>query len=149
VFVRTKKVKGNTYYQLVRNYREDGKHKQQVLCHLGQYRSLEDAIETERNLAENDENEAASLAKEAQAIKERCYREYPEVFSGDFPSRREAYYWRWFAADLPTRWQDARNVLELVLEYHDCKDWARESREWAAAHKARLDKFLECTRRYF
>ena len=52
MFVRRKKVKGNTYYQLVRNVREDGKHKQQFLCHLGPHKSLEAAIAAERKLAE-------------------------------------------------------------------------------------------------
>ena len=46
-FVRRKKVRGYTYYQFVRNYREGGKHRQEVLCHLGPYDSLEEAIRAE------------------------------------------------------------------------------------------------------
>ncbi len=46
-FVRTKSVDSNKYYQLVRNYREGGKHRQEVLYHLGKHRSLEAAIEAE------------------------------------------------------------------------------------------------------
>jgi hypothetical protein len=43
-FVRSKKVRGHTYYQLVRNYRDEGKHRQEVLAHLGHHDSLEAAI---------------------------------------------------------------------------------------------------------
>ena len=55
-FVRRKKVHGYTYYQLVRNYREEGKHRQEMLAHLGHHESLEAAI-----LAE-DRKVAADLA---------------------------------------------------------------------------------------
>jgi hypothetical protein len=44
-FVRSKKVDGYTYYQLVKNERVDGKHRQRVLMHLGRHRSVEAAIE--------------------------------------------------------------------------------------------------------
>jgi len=78
VFVRCKKVKGNTYYQLVRNYREDGKHRQKVLCHLGRHRSLEAAIAAERELTERHECAAASHSEEAQYFKEVCLEQYAE-----------------------------------------------------------------------
>jgi hypothetical protein len=43
-FVLQKNVKGYRYYQLVRNYREQGKHRQEVIKHLGPHDSLEGAI---------------------------------------------------------------------------------------------------------
>ena len=43
-FVRSKTVNGRRYYQLVENYREDGKHRQRVLVHLGKHATLKDAI---------------------------------------------------------------------------------------------------------
>jgi hypothetical protein len=47
-FLRYKTVKGHRYYQLVRNYREDGVHRQEVLCHLGPHDSIDAAIAAER-----------------------------------------------------------------------------------------------------
>jgi hypothetical protein len=45
-FVRTKRVSGREYFQLVENYRdEDGRHRQRVLAHLGQNPTVEAAIE--------------------------------------------------------------------------------------------------------
>jgi hypothetical protein len=44
-YVRKTKVKGHTYYQLVRGYREDGKVKIEVLAHLGKNETPEKAIE--------------------------------------------------------------------------------------------------------
>ena len=43
-FVRKKRSGGHDYYQLVENYREDGKHKQRVLAYLGKHATVEDAI---------------------------------------------------------------------------------------------------------
>jgi hypothetical protein len=43
-FVRTKKVKGKEYYQLVESRRVDGKPRQKVLVHLGRHPSVDDAL---------------------------------------------------------------------------------------------------------
>jgi hypothetical protein len=145
VFVRRKKVKGNIYYQLVRNYREDGKHKQQMLCHLGRYKSLEAAIATERKLAEHHEQQASYWSAEAQLIKDIYLDEYADQISGDFPSRLQAYL-RWRAS---SKTLDEYERMELVDEHHDYGDQADQHRKWATAHKDRLNKFLVCKRRYF
>jgi hypothetical protein len=50
-FVRRKKVRDYTYYQLVRNYRKEGKHRQEMLAHLGHHDSLEAAILAEERTA--------------------------------------------------------------------------------------------------
>ncbi len=48
-FIRRKKVHGHNYYQAVRNYRDkNGKHRQEVLCHLGVHSSLDAAIDAKR-----------------------------------------------------------------------------------------------------
>jgi len=44
-FIRKKRVNGREYYQLVENYRDDGKHRQRVLAHLGKHSTIEAAIE--------------------------------------------------------------------------------------------------------
>jgi hypothetical protein len=43
-FIRTKRVDGKDYHQLVKNERVTGKHRQRVLMHLGIYATVEDAI---------------------------------------------------------------------------------------------------------
>jgi hypothetical protein len=65
VFVRRKKVKDNIYYQLVGNYRENGKHRQQVLCHLGQHESLDAAIDYEKDMVSRRLCDAAAQEQEA------------------------------------------------------------------------------------
>lgn len=47
-FIRTKKVGDKEYRQLVENYRDDGRHRQRVLAHLGKHETLEEAIEAAR-----------------------------------------------------------------------------------------------------
>ena len=47
-FVRYKIVAGNRYYQIVHNYRENGKHRQKVIHHLGKHPDLSSAIAAER-----------------------------------------------------------------------------------------------------
>ncbi len=44
-FVRTKKVKGKEYHQLVESQRVDGEPRQRVLIHLGQHASVDAALE--------------------------------------------------------------------------------------------------------
>jgi hypothetical protein len=100
MFVRPKKVNGNTYYQLVRSFREDGKVKQQFLCHLGRHKSREAAIAAERELAERHEREAAYWSEEAKDTKDVCLEEYAEEIGGDFPSRKQAHLrWRAFSKE--------------------------------------------------
>jgi hypothetical protein len=48
-FIRRKRVHGYEYFQVVRNYRDaNGKHRQEMLCHLGTHNSLEAAIAAEQ-----------------------------------------------------------------------------------------------------
>jgi hypothetical protein len=151
VFVRRKKVKGNTYYQLVRNYREDGKHKQQFLCHLGRYKSLEAAIVAERELAEHHERAAATHSEEAQYFKKVCLEEYAEEIEemgGHFPSRRQAYL-RWRAFPGGHTWQEEYELYSLIDEHHYHRNIVRLEEKRAAAHRTQLNKFLECQRKYF
>jgi hypothetical protein len=78
VFVRRKKMGGKHYYQLVRNDRVAGKHRQKVLCHLGVHDSIEAAIaDTQRQMAHYE--------KEAASKEEEAHRKEAELkdFSGD------------------------------------------------------------------
>jgi hypothetical protein len=67
-FVRTKRVDGGEYFQLVENYRDGGKVRQRVLAHLGRYPTVEAAIEEserglewQRSRAERDRAKARSV----------------------------------------------------------------------------------------
>jgi|SRR5215217_1857548 len=65
-FVRYKVVKGKKYYQWVRNYRENGKHKQEVLYHLGP-----DIPSPEAAIAAEKKELARWRRREAKAERER------------------------------------------------------------------------------
>jgi hypothetical protein len=52
-FLTRKRVGNKKYLQVVHNYREDGKHRQRVLMHVGPYASLEHAIADWHHYAEN------------------------------------------------------------------------------------------------
>jgi len=52
VFVRTKKVKGHTYYYLVEAYREDGRPKQRTLEYLGSPERILEVFQRDRERAE-------------------------------------------------------------------------------------------------
>jgi hypothetical protein len=126
VFVRRKKVNGNTYYQLVRNYREDGKHRQQVLCHLGRYKSIEAAIAGERELAEEQEREASLALEVAQLIKDDCLRDYAEELDGTFPASRQQAYFRWIAF-----WKEYRQEYwRPYYRWVHSQRWLPDARSW-------------------
>ena len=131
MFVRRKKVKGNTYYQLVRSTREDGKHKQKVLCHLGRHKSLEAAIAAERALAERHELEAAYCSEEAQVIKDVCLEEYAEEIGGDFPSRNQAYLrWRAFSKESNKSWESAFHESLTSPGGWNMGEWDKWKQTW-------------------
>ncbi len=94
-FVRSKKVDGHAYYQLVKNERVVGKHKQRVLMHLGRHETVEAAIEAWTKRAGIDRSIAAHIRKQghgggltarkcearAKALEEKV--EYLRLLSGD------------------------------------------------------------------
>ena len=85
-FVRRKKMHGNYYYQLVRNYREGGKHRQEVLCHLGVHNTVGAAIEDVRQQLVFHQNEAASRDEEAHRIEAQLktlYGDEVEIYEED------------------------------------------------------------------
>ena len=90
-------VKGRKYYQVVRNYRENGKHRQQVLCHLGQHKSLDEAIEHERSMLSKYSRDAASQEEEAASTEAYLLESYSDRLAGKIPSPEEAHD-LWYAA---------------------------------------------------
>jgi hypothetical protein len=63
MFIRTKRVNGKEYKQLVENYRENGHHRQRVVAHLGHHATAEEALDAAREELERLEN--GKLIKQA------------------------------------------------------------------------------------
>jgi hypothetical protein len=165
VFVRRKKMHGKHYYQLVRNYREGGRHRQQVLCHLGIYDSVEAAIVGAKQRTAHYRDAAAAKRKEADLILRELQghgHEVEEIYN--IYSKAEAH-----EALQELRWSEPHRYY-----YRDDEEWERGKEEWHAdlrvvqlrlAHQdalsnaehneirksqqlARLNKLLECQRKY-
>ena len=159
-FVRYKEVNGKRYYQLVRNYRERGKHRQEVLCHLGVHDSLEKAIEHETRKEAAQRNEVAALRKRAKQIYDTTaagrktlseaqiaairqeWRE-EEAHNDSFYDARYEKVKRWLQLYLP-EWEpgvDFEHFL-LVLEV------LRRKEDLGKKHRAKLNKLREIQRKY-
>jgi hypothetical protein len=164
-FVRRKKMHGKHYYQLVRNYREGGRHRQQVLCHLGIHDSVEGAIEGARRRAAHYRDAAADKYKEADLVR-RELQANGHAVEGiyNIHSRREAR----------EAVQELRWVEPIRYYYRDEEEWERDKEEWDAdmrvaqrrldyqealrdaehnerrrsQQRERLNKLLECQQKY-
>jgi len=153
VFVRYKTVKGHRYYQLVRNYREDGNHRQEVLCHLGPHDSIDAAIEAERRriAPELEPYEwAASYARERLATAEEGLAELSPLY-GPVLDEAEA---RQIEAELsPDRYDGESYDRWLHANYshgyHEAKRDLASYEAFIAARRARLDKLLDAQEKYF
>ena len=168
-FVRSKVVEGRTYYQLVHNYREAGKHRQKVLCHLGRHSSLELAIE-EKTLEEEElRNKTAELFRETTEIKQDILDRYGEILGREIPSPEEAYaieekarksfreysreYWDTLTSGQLPEYQKLRHVFwqtlglsEAVYSYHFKKMdavWYDDRAYEAQEKKGKLMEFKE------
>ncbi len=84
-FVRHKTVNGKKYYQYVRNYRENGRHTQEVLYHFKESEihhirpdipSLEAVIKYHREEIARYEEEAAAEQEEAKRLKTKLLEEF-------------------------------------------------------------------------
>lgn len=154
-FVRFKTVKGKRYYQVVRNYREDGKHKQEVLCHLGLYKTIDEAIDHHRNTARNLWLQARTWDREAEGWRQYLLEFYDlEVEQHVAPERERDLMIRW--AEL--REEDHRlyrshledyGPLEGEVEYHRARYWAGYLKGKARAHLKKMDELVVLRARYF
>lgn len=168
-FVRHKVVKGRKYYQYVRNYREAGRHKQEVLCHLGPHQSSEEAMDySERMLLLHTES-AAKLGQEAAETKGYLLEFHGDVLDGRIPSEGEAFDMYMSGTFFPvddeegprwtprtkhelrlfrTRWKRERELLRMIYEYHDTMRLAAEHQRLADRHRADLNKFIAAKQNY-
>ena len=147
-FVRHKTVKGKRYYQLVRNYREEGKHRQEVICHLGVHASLDTAIEVEKRIVADKvaRDERAKSAWHERAVDAR--RNVWRSMGGGILSEQEARLrWQewWHRAEtdpLDEEDEDERLILFWNLEYHEAKKRAEHYEALARSRPAKLNKLL-------
>jgi hypothetical protein len=121
VFVRYKTVKGRRYYQLARNFRENGAHRQEVICHLGPHRSIDAAIEAEQR----------KIAADLESYESR------------------ASYWREQLARLEEDVLQGRVWGDIAYARRSHEEAVVAHEELAATRRARLDKLLEVRQKYF
>lgn len=169
-FIRQKTVGSHKYYQVVRNYREGGKHKQEVLCHLGRHPSLDEAIVEVSEEAIYHEEQAATYWEQAQAAKMDLLDTYGDVLGGEIPSKNEVLpRWRTLCYDRQwdyqlydsyalngsekERWQaDWRvecEMYESIFTYHTLIDLAASNSRIASASRMRFNKLLAVSEKHF
>src|SRR5215208_1763870 len=147
-FVRSKKTpKGKVYYQLVRNYREQGVHRQKVLAHLGTHDTLEGAIEHKKQEEADLRVAADTWSEKAESRKKYLLATYgaelgnaiPDEWRAEFRWRdldREYYreYWQHWDMDQEERlrwiksWTHKWEMYERILYYYEALGWARRAR---------------------
>ena len=176
-FVRRKKSGGKHYFQLVRNYREGGKHRQKVLCHLGTHDSVEAAIEGAKQKIAFHQDLAASKQEEASRLRESLMDKYGNAEVENYekyhniedardelgwmrwrnPYRRSAYPyansgWRGGgeAAWLQEKekWEIEKQFLDLYVARHDAWQEAERNKIYTAQWQKKLDELLECQQEY-
>ena len=152
-FVRHKMVKGKKYYQLVRNYREEGKHRQEVICHLGVHNSLDTAIEKERRVVGfkvAHYKMAVSRWDEEAARARRLL--WNRTGKGVLPEQEARVRWQeWHrkeAEQLDEEDDYERLLLFWSLEYHEAKKQVARYEALANACPARLKKLLDIRQKY-
>jgi hypothetical protein len=130
-FVRYKTVKGRKYYQYVRNYREAGRHKQEVLCHLGPHESLDEAIDYHRHMVQTHLETAASWEKEAKSTKAYLFEFYGDELADKIPSSHEAYLrWELFQEDRDVNLFEIRDGFFYQPSTLTDEEWRAEWHRW-------------------
>ena len=111
-FVRDKMVKGRKYHYLVQSSRENGKHRQQVLCYLGQHKSLDEAIDYEKDVVSRLLRGVAAHEQEAASTKAYLFEFYGDRFTDKLPSYDEACSeWDAFCAERDASLYDIRDGI--------------------------------------
>jgi hypothetical protein len=159
------------YHQVVRNYRdENGKHHQEVLCHLGPHDSLSARRLWLLEQAKRYGERAALDKKRAKALKDRLLDLYGwEFVDGAIPSEAEAareldWWWEeyddlyrpdYYRTYSGTESMEAEEINIQLDKYIGCLDYygairlAEMADRRADEIQARLDKLLRTQREYF
>ncbi len=170
-FIRRKKVRGYEYYQAVRNYRdEDGKHRQEVLYHLGPHNSfsarrlwLLEKVNIYRGSANRWRKRAEALRYKLLDVhgsafvdgmipsEEECAREH-DWWEEQYDALLEDVYYHTYSE---TESMDAIEIETQIEKYRDCLKHhaatrlAEQADHRAEDHQAKLDKLLRIQRQYF
>ena len=163
VYIRQKAVSGKRYYQVVQSYRdEEGRPRQEVLCHLGVHSSIEEAIEHEKRSITARLREANKLRNMDHLMKEahknsggqalsKAYiagrqREWQQEKSQD-GSLYEAHYERWkrYMKRYSPEWSPRvdwhyQQLICMLIPWEEAR---------AKKHQAKLKKLLEIKQKYF
>lgn len=155
-FIRSKTVGGKKYYQLVQNYRDAGRHRQKVLCHLGINDNFEGAIaeaSCEEALLRSEESKCL---RDLEGMKEDILAMFNNKYGDDLPTHSEAVKrsraiheedanllqqpWSWErSAALEKLWQEWRFLREVNVYHWNLwrADWYKKK---ADTKRARLEK---------
>jgi|SRR5215204_680319 len=169
-FIRQKRVGRHRYYQVVRNYREEGKHKQETLCHLGRYSSLEEAIDEVSKEVRRTEEKAAESRERSQEAKEHLLDTYGAELGYKIPSKDEVLprwrdlcyerQWEYRLADSysldgeakehrQAEWITECRMYEALFTYHTLLDLAVDYDKMASVNRMRLNKLVAISQKYF
>jgi hypothetical protein len=169
-FVRQKTVGRHRYYQVVRNYREEGQHKQEMLCHLGPHSSVEAAIAEVTKEAEHNKEKVAEYRERSQEAKNHVLDTYGPVMGGEIPSKEEVgprwrelcYERQWeyqlrdsssLDGEAKERWQaewiTECLMYEAIFTYHTLLDMAADYNKRASVNRMRLNKLVAVSEKYF
>ena len=156
-FVRSKKVNGKEYFQVVRNYREGGKHKQEMIHHLGPHSTVEEAIEHSRHQLESYLRMAAYFEEEAVITKEYLLDFYGiqiEVDHQEFFHSGDDLLDTWDALGEEVRrvyqkFLEEFGPLEGFVDYEQAKRAVELNKQQADFHRTKLQERLEIKEKYF
>lgn len=124
-FVRTKTRNGKRRYHLVENYREDGKVRQRTIAYLGEYPTIEAAIEGLTQEIQRRHQRAESSRREADAVRQRMHPNWIARNGGEVPKPRR---------------EGARFSRKLFGRYWSALEYATSNDYWADKRQHQLDK---------
>ena len=165
-FIRRKKVHGYEYYQVVRNYRDrDGKHRQEMLDHLGPHDSIEATVDVRKRKVTLHLEQAKTLWKSVDDLKAELQELYSDNLGEDIPSFEEAWedwdraYRKLYLADdhrIPTPGSHLFERLRIdlirankTIDYYKLVSRADEQRTLARRWQEKLSHLLDIQATYF
>lgn len=155
-FIRYTTVEGKRYYQVVRSYREGGKPRQEVLCHLGVHDSLEKAIEHRRREIDVQRKVISNLRTIFYLRTGQILRKIPS--QAELERRRQGIGER-LAADAVDlllfapheRYEEERKRIDKIKDLdfeNEIRAHIRQKDELVKVHQAKLNKLIEIQQSY-
>ena len=164
-FIRCKKVHGHAYHQVVRNYRDgDGKHRQEVLDHLGVHDTIEATLTYRRMKVASHREQAKALSRRVDSLRVDLRELYSDDLGGEIPSLEEAwgaYESSWaelYGPDVPYHGRGMlySELLEINLEradqtidYYALISQGEQEKALARRWQEKIDHLLHIQTTYF